>query len=93
MLHISPLLKDTYPGNLSTANIPTYSSYYMALKKHQLKTRVIKLVVVIFMAGINCYQLHAKYYPISISQGLVHIQMKLLSIGRVGFDIKDKLLI
>jgi hypothetical protein len=34
MLHISPLVKDTYSGNLSIANIPKYSSYYMALKKH-----------------------------------------------------------
>jgi hypothetical protein len=46
-------VKDTYSGNLSIANIPSYSSYYMALKEHNLKTRVIKLVVVIFVAGIT----------------------------------------
>jgi hypothetical protein len=59
---------------------------------HQFTRRVIKLTVVIIV-GYHCYQLHTTCYPISLSEGQVHILMKLLGIISLGIDITDQLLI
>jgi hypothetical protein len=62
-----------------------------SLLLHHL-TRVIKLTVIIIKAH-QCYQIHAEFYPTSLSQGYDHTQIKLLGIISVDADITDKLLI
>jgi hypothetical protein len=41
----------------------------------------------------SCYQLDTKIYPISFSEGSVHIQTKQFGTIIVGFDVTDQLLI
>jgi hypothetical protein len=43
--------------------------------------------------GYHCYQFHTKFYPISFSQGYVHMQTKMLGIISAGFEVTDQLLI
>jgi hypothetical protein len=58
---------------------------------YQVTRRVVNVTVVI-IKEYNCYQLHAKFYPLSV-QGEVHTWTKLLDIIIVGFTITDKLVI
>jgi hypothetical protein len=51
--------------------------------------RVIKLTVVNIDA-YHCSQLHTKFYPTFLSLGQLHMQMKLLGIITVDFDITDQ---
>jgi hypothetical protein len=39
---------------------------------HEFTRRAIKLTVVIVM-GYHCYQLHTEFYPVSFSEGYVHV--------------------
>jgi hypothetical protein len=55
-------------------------------------TRTVIELTVVTIESYQDYQLHTKFYPIS-SQGQVHIEMELLGIISVGFDITDQLLI
>jgi hypothetical protein len=57
---------------------------------YQFTRRATKLTVVI-IAGYHCYQLHTELYPISFPQGYVYLQMKLVKIFSVDFDITDQL--
>jgi hypothetical protein len=61
-----------------------------SLLLYQFTRRAIQLTVVI-VVGYHCYQLYTKFYPISYSQG--QVQMKLLGIISVGFDVTDQRLI
>jgi hypothetical protein len=46
-----------------------------SLLLYQFTRRVIKLTVVMIM-GYHCHQLHTKFYPTSVCQGKVHIQIR-----------------
>jgi hypothetical protein len=64
----------------------------LSLLLYQFTRRMIKLNAVIIL-GNRGYELHTKLFPTSFSQDEVHIQMKLLRIISVGFDVTDQLLI
>jgi hypothetical protein len=57
----------------------------------QFSRKAMKLIATVIV-GYHCYQLHAKCYPISFSQGKKPTLMKLLRIISVGFDVTDNLL-
>jgi hypothetical protein len=52
---------------------------------YQFTRRMIQLTVVV-IAEYHSYELRTKFYPISFSQGSVHMYTKLLAIISVGFD-------
>jgi hypothetical protein len=63
-----------------------------SLLLYQFTRRMIKLTV-IFIVVYQCYQLHTKFYQISILHGQVHTYIKSLGTINVDFDITDQLLI
>jgi hypothetical protein len=68
----------------------------LASGKNQLSylftKRVIKLSVVI-IGAYHCCQLHTKFYPTFFSLGQFLMQMKLLGIANVDFDVIGQRLI
>jgi hypothetical protein len=43
--------------------------------------------------GYHCKKIYTKFYQTSLSEGQVHIQIKLLGITIEGFNVTDQLLI
>jgi hypothetical protein len=68
--------------------LPEQEGVGRILLLYQFIARAIKMTVVITEA-YHCYQLYTKFYPISSSQGQVHMQTKLLGI----ISVRDQLLI